>query len=824
MQIVHEALLRHWPLLGGWLEENRAWLRARQRLTEYAHEWDDGNRHPDRLLHGAQLSALHEQLRSVRRAQLGKLETTFLSASERRHARTQRARTAFTSVLIIAVVVAAGFAAVAQHSSRAAQEQQAIAQSRQLAAEAEARRASDPATSLLLSLEAYRIQHTNEAVSSLLAAQAGYFTARLHSPSGPVNAVAYDPAAAHILASAGQNDQITLWDTSKQRPTAILRGRSPFYSVAFDTAGRFLAGAEQNGTTVLWNARTRQRLGSLGPDRDAADAVAFSPDGQILAAAGYDGTVRLWRTDTLQVARIFHVGYGTISGIAFSRDGRQLAAACADHNIRLWDLAEASAGPRVLRGHTGLVRTVAFSPDSALLASGSDDGTVRLWDTRTGASRGVLTGGTASVRTLAFSPDGVQLASGGEDNAVRLWDVSTRAQTGALTGPAGAVAGVAFSPDGRTVASADADATVGLWNIAAPPQPGSIATPAVASAPRPGGLVATSGSGQRIYLWNPSRRSRRATLRGQSGQPGAAAAPDAPQATSISFSPDGRLHATPAAGGVAVWNIAAQQRIRTLTAVPANVVAYRPLPRRGNPAIIAAGSTNSDMNIWGSHAARPVQIGGQLGPVNAVAFSPDGTRLAAGSGDGTILLASITAAGSRATVLTIASGHLRLVEAVAFSPDGRQPRVSRRSHPVPCSAIRSQALLVSRAWLYTQGLRDDIGDDRTRFRDARGLKSYAGSAPITIASGKSRIVRNRKVKNQRLAAAGYVWIFGALPAPGIKEHYDRRRAAGDRHAAAMRNLFNRLLGCLHHCLQTGQTFDLDKAFPSPTAQHEPVAA
>jgi transposase len=118
----------------------------------------------------------------------------------------------------------------------------------------------------------------------------------------------------------------------------------------------------------------------------------------------------------------------------------------------------------------------------------------------------------------------------------------------------------------------------------------------------------------------------------------------------------------------------------------------------------------------------------------------------------------------------------------------------------------------------------EIGDDRARFRDARGLKSYAGSAPITVASGKSLIVRNRKVKNQRLAAAGYVWIFGALPAPEIKKHYDRRRAAGDRHAAAMRNLFNRLLGCLHHCLQTGQTFDMDKAFPLPEPRLEPAAA
>jgi transposase len=118
----------------------------------------------------------------------------------------------------------------------------------------------------------------------------------------------------------------------------------------------------------------------------------------------------------------------------------------------------------------------------------------------------------------------------------------------------------------------------------------------------------------------------------------------------------------------------------------------------------------------------------------------------------------------------------------------------------------------------------EIGDDRARFPDARGLKAYAGAAPVTIASGKSRIVRNRKVKNQRLAAAGYVWIFGALPTPQVKEHYDRRRAAGDRHAAAMRNVFNRLLGCLHHCLQTGQTFAPDKAFPLPESHPEPAAA
>ena len=118
----------------------------------------------------------------------------------------------------------------------------------------------------------------------------------------------------------------------------------------------------------------------------------------------------------------------------------------------------------------------------------------------------------------------------------------------------------------------------------------------------------------------------------------------------------------------------------------------------------------------------------------------------------------------------------------------------------------------------------EIGDDRTRFRDARGLKSYAGSAPITVASGKSLVVHHRKVKNQRLAAAGYVWIFGALPSPPVKAAYDRRRAAGDKHAAAMRNLFNRFLGCLHHCLQTGQLFDPAKAFPNTPARTITAAA
>ena len=111
----------------------------------------------------------------------------------------------------------------------------------------------------------------------------------------------------------------------------------------------------------------------------------------------------------------------------------------------------------------------------------------------------------------------------------------------------------------------------------------------------------------------------------------------------------------------------------------------------------------------------------------------------------------------------------------------------------------------------------ETGDDRSRFAHAKGLKAYAGAAPVTRASGKKRSVTRRTVKNDRLAAAGYTWAFAALTAsPGARAHYDRRKDAGDRHAAAQRNLFNRLLGCLWHCLQTGQHYNEETAFPTST--------
>jgi transposase len=112
----------------------------------------------------------------------------------------------------------------------------------------------------------------------------------------------------------------------------------------------------------------------------------------------------------------------------------------------------------------------------------------------------------------------------------------------------------------------------------------------------------------------------------------------------------------------------------------------------------------------------------------------------------------------------------------------------------------------------------EIGDDRARFADARGLKAFAGSAPITRASGKKTVVLHRHIKNRRLAAVGSIWALASLrSSPGARRHFDARRAAGDWNRQAQRHLFNKFLGQLHHCLQTGQLYNEHRAFPPPSA-------
>jgi transposase len=102
----------------------------------------------------------------------------------------------------------------------------------------------------------------------------------------------------------------------------------------------------------------------------------------------------------------------------------------------------------------------------------------------------------------------------------------------------------------------------------------------------------------------------------------------------------------------------------------------------------------------------------------------------------------------------------------------------------------------------------EFGDDPDRYASAKSRKNYAGSSPITVASGTKRAVLARHVRNRRLYDAVDQWAFSSLSvSPGCRAFYDRRKAAGDLHHQALRALGNRLVGILHGCLASHTLYD-----------------
>jgi len=119
----------------------------------------------------------------------------------------------------------------------------------------------------------------------------------------------------------------------------------------------------------------------------------------------------------------------------------------------------------------------------------------------------------------------------------------------------------------------------------------------------------------------------------------------------------------------------------------------------------------------------------------------------------------------------------------------------------------------------------EFGDDPNRYTDAKSRKNYAGTSPITKASGKSRAVLARHARNRRLADALYQQAFCSLTSsPGARACYDTHRARGATHHQALRALGNRLVGILHGCLRHHHTYDETRAWPQYQTQPDTLAA
>jgi hypothetical protein len=109
----------------------------------------------------------------------------------------------------------------------------------------------------------------------------------------------------------------------------------------------------------------------------------------------------------------------------------------------------------------------------------------------------------------------------------------------------------------------------------------------------------------------------------------------------------------------------------------------------------------------------------------------------------------------------------------------------------------------------------EFGDDPTRYADPKARKNYAGTSPITRASGRSRVALARFARNRRLADALDMWAFCSLSSsPGARRYYDAHRAKGNTHHQALRSIANRWVGILHGCLRHRQPYSEIVAWPT----------
>ncbi|MFI9556400.1 nSTAND1 domain-containing NTPase [Nonomuraea endophytica] len=679
VEIAHEALIRSWPRLRGWLAEDRDGLRVHRQITEAAEAWEEEARDHAALHRGTRLAVALEWA-AAHRPLLSPRERDFLAASAtaaaedqaaaRRRARGLRRLTALLAVLVMLTTATTIYAV---RSEQAATRQRDLALSQKVAGEADRLRQTDPALSAQLSLAAYRLSPTEDARNSLLRVFATPYATRLTGHSDRVNSVAVSPDG-HTLISASRDRTAQLWDiTRPHRPRrlAVLTGhRGNVNAAAFSPDGRLAATASWDHTVRLWNLSDPGRPPAVLPHDANVNAVAFSPDGRLLATAGDDRIARVWDVAGLRVAASLRGHSAAVVSVAFSPDGRTLATGGFDQTARLWDLADPDR-PVSLRGHTGPVAWVAYRPDGHLLATAGNDGDVRLWQVDGTRARARARVGEHEdiVRSVAFSADGRTLVSAGHDDAVRLTDVADPDRPRALTtftGHTGNAVSAVFAPGGRTLASASDDYTVRLWDLPYPALTGHTGGVYWLAFSPDGRTLATVGEDRALHLWDvaePGRTRQRAVLTGHDAA-----------VWGVTFSPDGATAATAAYDRtVRLWDVAAARPgpLATLTGHTANVNAAAFSP---DGTTLASGSLDTTVRFTDVRdPRRPRHSGGFTADaegVNTLAFSPDGRTLATAGWDHDARLWNVTDL-SRPIPLSTLTGHADGINSLAYSPDGR---------------------------------------------------------------------------------------------------------------------------------------------------------
>jgi WD40 repeat protein len=694
VEVAHEALLREWPRLREWIEEDTEGRRLRRHITQAATEWDTAGRDHGELYRGARLAAALDWT-ADHALDVNELEREFVTESReaseketkrvRRTNRRLRALLAGVAVLLAAAVAGGIFAVIQRGEARDAETAQ-LAQ--RLGAQALVEEDLD--LSLLLARQAVAIDDSPQT--------RGYVLADLLRA----------PAAVGIM--HGVSD------------TSVLRG------ISVSPDGKTLAVADFSGGMLLFDTRTFEQIGQPVEPSAGVEAVAYSPDRTTLVLGG-DGYIRsidartrkqlterrlesgsharsvAFTSDGSQLAVVESAGegiparitirdaatlqptgspiqpegftgsfisqYWTDPNAVLTPDGRSLVTASADGELAWWDLDNGEK-TRTIEIEEGY-RALALSPDGLTAAIGLDRG-IRLIDVRTGAAREAKGALASSPIRLLFSPDGKTVVSTNVDGTVTLWDAGAATPSETLRGHLRSVWQPAFSPDGETLYTASSDGTAIAWDLSGDRRLGRrfrfTDDRGLSDWPdRHPGKFSPDGRLMAVGLKTEGIELRRTS---QPSQPGTRLQQTGGEVAALAFSPDGRVLAAVTKLGLAtIWDLES----RSLRQGPFQVALYAVGVSISADGTMLATAGDGGVKLW------DVATGAALGRIgdgrNAgdVAFSPteplvafivDG-YLQPGGGDAEIW---DVARRSLATTLHTDAAAGVLGWAVAFSPDG----------------------------------------------------------------------------------------------------------------------------------------------------------
>ncbi|MGI5287499.1 protein kinase domain-containing protein [Nonomuraea polychroma] len=665
------ALYRAWPRLRGWVADERESMRTHRLIREAAAHWSRHRRGRSHLFRGEELdTALGWAATKRRHLRLNQLERDFINDSVILSKQRRRLLIPVLTTLGAVLAVAVSMAVVSVQGQNELRGQLIEANARAVAARAEALRTSDPRTAMRLSVAAWRMSPVFEARAAL---QASLVQPELGVFTDP----APDSRARYLL----RGDELVKWDVDTVTVWDVPAGRRvasyglPPGNAALSDDGRFAEGVDGRPFDVATGRppaadvyaisrgnRTRVYRGDQVVFEVADRKVALSADGTRAAVSRVDGRVELWevagRTKTATVVvRPLRGADAAAPSMAFSPDGSVLAVAGRD-GVTLVDPAKAAAdapGPdarsdgtpaQARRGdspETGRADTGGVGADETgaaeLRAADHADGLTTAAPRAVTQRLAAATRGT-SADVPSFSPDGRLLALPG-NGEVRVWSVAERRLAGSypLRDPQ---PGLAFSADGTALRYLSGTGSVVSLDVSGLPSP---AHDHAAAAFSGNGRYAAKEVGNTIELTDTVEGRKLGRI---------AAAGD------LAFDAGGRLLAV-AGDPVTVWNVAGSTMVTAIDA-GGDVLAVALSPE-GDLLATARGRT---LETWDVRTARRVRVYEGAGDL-ALAFSPDGSTLAAGANLLDLRTGKFTPLDLRAG----ATADAPVPTALAFSPDGR---------------------------------------------------------------------------------------------------------------------------------------------------------